>query len=225
MGILTLEKVPGLNRHFRNVRTTESSSIGFPVLSAIEAPVTLPLPGSMSTTQTPLPVMWRVRASDGYLGVGAYVGPVDKEIDIVPPREPATCGVVISAIAAIFSRFGCRGGGVVSSTCSGLISGGDGVGAGCTSGAANDGAEVGCSGVDTAPGLISSEGREAGCCSAADPPPGFSEGLVAAPPSVCFCREAISVCCCSGVDPAPGFSEGLFAAPPSIRFCREAISV
>jgi hypothetical protein len=71
MGILTLETVPGLNRHFRNVRTAESSSIGFPVLSAIEAPVTLPLLGSTSTTQTPLPVMWRVRASDGYSGLGA----------------------------------------------------------------------------------------------------------------------------------------------------------
>jgi hypothetical protein len=56
-GILTLETLPGLNRHFRNVRTAESSSIGFPVLCVIEAAVTFPLPGAMSTTQTPLPVM------------------------------------------------------------------------------------------------------------------------------------------------------------------------
>src|SRR6266498_661309 len=65
MGILTLETVPGLNRHFRNVRTAESSSIGFPVLCVIETSVTLPLPGSISRTQTPLPVIWRARISDG----------------------------------------------------------------------------------------------------------------------------------------------------------------
>jgi hypothetical protein len=71
MGILTVETVPGLNRHFRNVLRAALSSWGFPVLCAIEASITLPLPGSTDTTQTPLPVMPSKRALDGYEGAGA----------------------------------------------------------------------------------------------------------------------------------------------------------
>jgi hypothetical protein len=63
MGILTLETVPGLNRHCRNTRRASLSSIGLPMLEATEALVTLPLPESTSTTMTPLPVMCRERAS------------------------------------------------------------------------------------------------------------------------------------------------------------------
>ena len=63
MGILTFETVPGLNRHCRNALTAALSSIGFPTLCDIEALVTFPLAGSTMATQTPLPVMWRERAS------------------------------------------------------------------------------------------------------------------------------------------------------------------
>ncbi len=71
MGILTVEAVPGLNCHFRNVMRAALSSWGFPVLCAIEASITLPLPGSTDTTQTPLPVMPSKRALGGYGGAGA----------------------------------------------------------------------------------------------------------------------------------------------------------
>ena len=63
IGILTLETVPGLNRQRLNGLTAELSRIGFPILWAIVASVTLPLPGSTVTTQTPLPVIFRLRAS------------------------------------------------------------------------------------------------------------------------------------------------------------------
>jgi len=63
MGILTFETVPGLNRHCRKVLTAALSNIGLPMLCAMVALVTLPLPGSTSATQTPLPIMRRERAS------------------------------------------------------------------------------------------------------------------------------------------------------------------
>jgi hypothetical protein len=71
IGILTLETVPGLNRHCRKALVAALSNIGFPMLCAMEAPVTLPLPESTVTTQTPLPVTRRERASYGYWGRGA----------------------------------------------------------------------------------------------------------------------------------------------------------
>src|SRR6478736_3176249 len=58
MGILTCETDPGLNRHCRKALSAALSNIGFPILDAIEAPVTLPL-GPTSTTHTPLPVTCR----------------------------------------------------------------------------------------------------------------------------------------------------------------------
>jgi hypothetical protein len=70
MGILTFETDPGLNRHCRNALVAALSNIGFPILDAIEALVTLPL-GPTSTTHTPLPVICRERASYGYCGRGA----------------------------------------------------------------------------------------------------------------------------------------------------------
>ena len=62
MGIRTFETVPGLNRHCLNALTAALSNIGLPMLCAIVASVTLPLPGSTDATQTPLPVMRRERA-------------------------------------------------------------------------------------------------------------------------------------------------------------------
>jgi hypothetical protein len=70
MGILTFETVPGLNFHSRNVLTAALSSMGLPMLCATEALVTLPVFGSTVTTMTPLPVIWRARASYGYGGFG-----------------------------------------------------------------------------------------------------------------------------------------------------------
>jgi len=65
IGILTLETDPGLNRHCRKALVAALSNIGFPMLCAIDALVTLPL-GPTSTTHVPLPVMCRERASYGY---------------------------------------------------------------------------------------------------------------------------------------------------------------
>ena len=63
IGIFTFETVPGLNRQRLNALTAELSRRGLPILWAIVASVTLPLAVSTETTQTPLPVMWRLRAS------------------------------------------------------------------------------------------------------------------------------------------------------------------
>jgi hypothetical protein len=56
IGILALDAAPGLNLQRRNALTVALSNMGFPVLWAIEALVTFPLDGSISTTATPLPV-------------------------------------------------------------------------------------------------------------------------------------------------------------------------
>ena len=85
MGILTFETVPGLNRHCRKALVAALSNIGFPILCAIEASLTLPLAVSTVTTQTPLPVTWRERASYGDWGRGAEVANAFAEdIDIGP---------------------------------------------------------------------------------------------------------------------------------------------
>jgi len=136
MGILTWETVPGLNRHCRNAARAALSSIGLPVLCVMEAPVTLPLAASTVATQTPLPVMRFERASYGYPGRGEFMARAFAlDIDI--------------AWALIGVNFCCtdgggRGGGVLSSTNSGLISGGGGgsgrgisSGGGVASGGAN----------------------------------------------------------------------------------------
>src|SRR5438552_15584036 len=72
MGMLTLESVPGLNRHCRNALVAALSRIGLPVLDETLQLVTLPLPDSTEQTITPLPVTCRERASYGYCGRGAY---------------------------------------------------------------------------------------------------------------------------------------------------------
>src|SRR5436189_3692579 len=150
MGILTLETVPGLNRHCRNALTAALSRIGLPILEATEALVTLPLPGSTSTVTTPLPVMCRERASYGYWGRGAYKARAfARDIDIGP-------GALIGTNFCAFC--GWRGGGVLSSTYSGLISGGGGgsgigisSGGGVDSGGANTASTTigGCGGRST----------------------------------------------------------------------------
>ena len=63
IGIRTFETVFGLNRQRLNALTAALSRIGFPILWAMVASVTLPLPASTETTQTPLPMILRLRAS------------------------------------------------------------------------------------------------------------------------------------------------------------------
>ena len=137
IGILTWETVPGLNRHCRNALRAELSSIGLPVLCVMEAPVTLPLAASTVATQTPLPVMRFERASYGYPGRGEFMARAFAlDIDIAW----ALIGVNFCCAAG-----GGRGGGVLSSTNSGLISGGGGgSGSGISSGGgvASGGANV-----------------------------------------------------------------------------------
>lgn len=110
MGMLTLETVPGLNRHCRKALVAALSRIGLPVLCETVALVTLPLPESTVATITPLPVTCRDRASYGYWGRGAYKARAfARDIDIGPG---ALTGVNFAAVC-------CRGGGVLSSTNSG----------------------------------------------------------------------------------------------------------
>src|SRR4029077_7857028 len=135
MGILTWETVPGLNRHSRNALRAALSSIGLPILCVMDAPVTLPLPGSTVTTQTPLPVTRRKRASYGYCGRGAFMARAFA-LDIV---------IAWALIGVNFCAAGVgRGGGVLSSWNSGCTSGGGGgsgrgisSGGGVASGGAN----------------------------------------------------------------------------------------
>src|SRR5205814_4556021 len=99
MGIFTSETVPGLNRHCRNAVRAELSSIGLPVLCVMEPPVTLPLAASTCTTQTPLPVILRERASYGYWGRGAFMA-----------RACARCLVIAWALIGVYLCFVAVGG-------------------------------------------------------------------------------------------------------------------
>jgi hypothetical protein len=63
MGVRTFDTVPGLKRHRRNALVAALSRMGLPVLCAIVALVTAPLPASTVMTQTPLPVILERRAS------------------------------------------------------------------------------------------------------------------------------------------------------------------
>jgi hypothetical protein len=136
IGALTDEAVPGLNRHCRKALTAALSSMGLPMLELTSALVTLPLAGSTCMVITPLPVMCRERASYGYWGRGAYKARAfARDIDIGP-------GALIGVNFCAFC--GWRGGGVLSSTNSGLMSGGGGgsgigisSGGGVASGGAN----------------------------------------------------------------------------------------
>src|SRR5206468_6383670 len=111
MGMLTLETVPGLNRHCRNALVAALSRTGLPVLDETERLVKLPLAASTWATITPLPVTCRERASKGYWGFGAYKArALARDIDIGPG---ALIGVNFCCV------FCGRGGGVLSSTNSG----------------------------------------------------------------------------------------------------------
>src|ERR1051326_2088270 len=71
--MLTRETVPGLNFQVRNVRRTDLSRSGLPVLCAIEALITLPLVGSTDTTQTPLPATLDANSTARYtVGTGLF---------------------------------------------------------------------------------------------------------------------------------------------------------
>ena len=111
IGAVTVEAVPGLNRHCWNALTAALSNIGLPILFDTDALVTLPLAESTCMTITPLPVMCRERASYGYCGRGAYKAEAfARDSDIGP-------GALIGTnFCAVFCG---RGGGVLSSTNSG----------------------------------------------------------------------------------------------------------
>jgi hypothetical protein len=111
IGIFTFGATPGLKRHRLNALTAELSKIGLPILWTIVASVTLPL-ASTETTQTPLPIILRERASYGYSGRGELIARAFAlEIDCIPLGR-ATVGALTGAILALGGRFG---GGVVSS--------------------------------------------------------------------------------------------------------------
>jgi hypothetical protein len=63
IGVRTRDTVPGLKRHLRNALVAALSKTGLPVLCAMSALVTAPVPGSTVITQTPLPVILDRRAS------------------------------------------------------------------------------------------------------------------------------------------------------------------
>ena len=69
MGMLTLETVPGLNRHCRNALVAALSRIGLPVLDETLQLVTLPLPDSTEPYPRVMPparIVPRVQRKDDY---------------------------------------------------------------------------------------------------------------------------------------------------------------
>jgi len=136
MGVRTLETVPGLKRHLRKAAVAALSRIGLPVLCAMSALVTLPLPGSTVITQTPLPVVLERRASYGYSGRGALTAITFADDMDIGPTGPTGLGLAIGDTGLV--EGGCLGGGVgFSSTNSGFWSGiasGGGGGGGSSSG-------------------------------------------------------------------------------------------
>ena len=138
IGILTFGAVvPGLNFHRRKVVSVAESSMLFPVLCAIVASVTLPLAGSTDTTHTPLPVIFFARHSYGYGGRGAETADAFALDMFIVPEGALGALIGVTLVCGLFKR----GGGVVSSTNSGLMSGiGGASGIGMSSGGG-----VGCS--------------------------------------------------------------------------------
>ena len=143
IGVRTRDTVPGLKRHRRNALVAALSKIGLPVLCAISALVTDPLPVSIVMTQTPLPVIFERRASYGYSGRGALIALTFAEDIDIGPTGPTGLGFAIGATGWLLGvRFG--GGVAFSSTNSGFSSGiasGGGGGGGSSSGGG-----VGCGG-------------------------------------------------------------------------------
>src|SRR2546421_5459039 len=106
IGVRTLDTVPGLNRQRRNALVAALSKIGLPVLCAISALVTDPLPVSTDMTQTPLPVVLERRASYGYSGRGALTATALAEDIGIGPTE-AGFGFAIGWTGALLGvRFG-----------------------------------------------------------------------------------------------------------------------
>src|SRR6476659_7436156 len=143
IGVRTRETVPGLKRHLRNALVAALSRIGLPVLCAISALVTAPLPVSTVITQTPLPVIFERRASYGYSGRGALTATAFAEDIDIGPTGPTGLGLARGTTGALLGvRFG--GGVGFSSTnsgcCSGIASGGGG------GGGSSSGGGVGCGG-------------------------------------------------------------------------------
>ena len=136
IGVRTFDTVPGLNRHRRNALVAALSKIGLPVLWAISALVTDPLPVSTVITQTPLPVILERRASYGYSGRGALTATALAEDIDIGPTGPTGFGLAMGTTGALLGvRFG--GGVGFSSTNSGFSSGiasGGGGGGGSSSG-------------------------------------------------------------------------------------------
>ena len=136
IGVRTFETVPGLKRHRRNALVAALSRMGLPVLCAMEALVTLPLPVSTDMTQTPLPVILERRASYGYSGRGALTATAFAEDIDIGPTGPTGLGFAIGWTGWVEGgRFG--GGVAFSSTYSGFSSGtasGGGGGGGSSSG-------------------------------------------------------------------------------------------
>jgi hypothetical protein len=95
IGVRTFDTVPGLNRHRRNALVAALSKMGLPVLCAISALVTDPLPVSTVMTQTPLPVTLERRASYGYSGRGALTATAFAEDIDIGPEGPAGFGFAI----------------------------------------------------------------------------------------------------------------------------------
>lgn len=140
IGVRTFDTVPGLNRHLRNALVAALSKTGLPVLTAMSALVTAPLPESTVMTQTPLPVVLDRRASYGYSGRGALTATAFAEDIDIGPTEAAFGLASGTTGALVGGRFG--GGVGFSSTnsgcCSGIASGGGG------GGGSSSGGGVGC---------------------------------------------------------------------------------
>src|SRR3954471_23061584 len=121
IGVRTRETVPGLKRHLRNALVAALSKIGLPVLCAISALVTAPLPVSTVITQTPLPVIFDRRASYGYSGRGALTATAFADDIDIGPATPAGFGFASGTTGALLGvRLGCGVG--FSSTNSGCCS-------------------------------------------------------------------------------------------------------
>jgi len=180
IGVRTRDTVPGLKRHLRKALVAALSKIGLPVLWAISALVTEPLPESTVITQTPLPVIFERRASYGYSGRGALTATAFADDIDIGPTGPTGFGLASGTTGALLGvRFG--GGVGFSSTNSGFSSGiasGGGGGGGSSSGGG-----VGCGGsccvsidISTVASGISERSTT------------FSVGLIAAIPTAAKCR-------------------------------------
>jgi len=174
IGVRTFDTVPGLNRHRRNALVAALSKTGLPVLCAISALVTAPLPVSTVMTHTPLPVVLERRASYGYSGRGALTATAFAEDMDIGPVGPTGFGFASGTTGALVGgRFG--GGVGFSSTnsgaCSGIASGGGGGGGSSSGGGVGCACSAGSSDISTVASGMSERSTI------------FSAGLMAAIPT------------------------------------------